>query len=319
VTENEHGPRTTPKGVRIWWDVLKCVVDEVREDQLMLAAAGIAFFGMLALVPALIALLTIFALVADAQYVRVQIEPIVSALPGGAGDLVVRQLQTAAELGRGGLTFGLLVSVVAVLWSTSTAMRALIGGINRAYDRTETRGFFRLRGLALVLTIGALVVVAVALGAITVLPVVLDLLGVAESRGWIVGTVRWLGLVVLIGAALTVLYRYAPDREHRRWRWRSAGTVSALVLWLAGSACFSIYVNGFGQYQGTYGALAGLVVLLLWLYLSSFSVLFGAEVDAVLERRRGPRAVRMPGRAARLRVAGADVVPATVEGESDDA
>ncbi|WP_116047691.1 YihY/virulence factor BrkB family protein [Amycolatopsis palatopharyngis] len=283
----QHRHQEASPGPGTWWAVAKGVVHEIREDQLMLAAAGIAFFGMLALVPALIALLTIFALVADAQYVRDQIEPIVSALPGGASDLVVRQLRSAAELGDSGLTFGLLASVVAVLWSTSTAMRALIGGINRAYDRPETRGFLRLRGLALVLTLGALVVVAIALGTVAALPVVLNVLGVPDSARWIVSAVRWLGLLVLISAALTVLYRYAPDREHRRWRWYSAGTAAAVLLWLAGSVAFSFYVEGFGRYQGTYGTLAGIVVLLLWLYLSSFSVLFGAEVDAVL--RRGPR------------------------------
>ncbi|WP_177242578.1 YihY/virulence factor BrkB family protein [Amycolatopsis marina] len=291
MTEREQ-EATTSRPLAAWRAVAKRVLDEVREDQLPLAAAGIAFFGMLALVPALIALLTIFALVADTQYVRDQIEPIMSALPGSASDLLLGQLRSAVELGRSGLTFGLLASVVAVLWSTSTAMRALIAGINRAFDQEETRGFLRLRGLALLFTVGALLVVAVALGAVAALPVVLDVLGVPESSRWMVAVARWLGLVVLIGAALAVLYRYAPDRGQGAWRWRSAGTVSALLLWLAGSALFSVYVEGFGRYQGTYGTLAGIVVLLLWLYLSSFSVLFGAEVDAVLRRGPYPR----PGR-----------------------
>ncbi|SFQ58960.1 membrane protein [Amycolatopsis arida] len=277
---------TTRARARRWWDAGKRVLREVRQDQIPLASAGVAFFGMLALVPALIGVFTVFALVADPGHVRAQITPLLNALPGAAADAMADQLSSAANLGAQGLTFGLLASVVAVLWSTSTAVRALMTATNRAFDRGETRGFLRLRGLAVLFSLGGLVVAAVVVGAVAALPLILNVLGVSEHTRWLVGLVRWVAVVVLVGGVLAVLYRYGPDRDPGDRRWLSWGILVALVVWLGGSVGMSLYVDNFGTYHGTYGALAGIVVFLLWLYLSSFAVLLGAEVDAELDRRR---------------------------------
>ncbi|PRX43692.1 membrane protein [Prauserella shujinwangii] len=276
-----------------WWRFVRRLFEEIGRDQLPLAAAGIAFFALLALVPALIALISVYALVTDPQNVRDQLQPLLSAIPGSAGGLVNRQLKSVTALGSGGLTFGLVASVFVVLSSTSTAMSAVISGLNRAFNEQETRGFLRVRALALLLTLGALVVAAVSLGALAVLPIVLNLLRVPGDTLWIVDTARWGGLVLLLGGAISVLYRFGPDREHTRRRWFSWGVFTALALWLAGSAAFAVYVENFSRYEATYGTLAALVVLLLWLYLSAFAVLVGAEVDSVRAERRaappGPR------------------------------
>ncbi len=275
---------------RRWWETVKRIVAEIGDDNVPTSAAAIAFYGLLALAPALIALLTIYSLVTDPQTVRDQLAPLVSALPDPARNIVTEQLAGATALGSRGLTFGLVGSVVALLWTTSTAMGSIIGGLTRAFDGSETRSFLRVRLLALVLTLGAIAVAAVALAAITVFPLLLEVLHVPGDSRWLVSTVRWLGLVVLLGCALAVLYRFAPNLDRARRRWFSWGVLVALAIWLAGSAAFTVYVEGFAHYHAVYGTLAGLAVLMLWLYLSAFAVLAGAEVDAELDRCRARHA-----------------------------
>lgn len=274
--------RIPPPG---WRDIAKRVFSQVQQDQLTLIAAGVAFYTMLAIFPAIIALVSIYALVADPDHVRAQLAPVVDTLPGGAGDLVVDQLRTATQLGSGGLTLGLVLSILGVLWSVSNGILALIAGVNLVYDEQETRGFLRLRVAALLLTAVALVVAAVALGLVAVFPVVLDLLGLGTLGRSLANVARWVGLTLLIGVALAALYRYGPDRDRARWRWVSWGAFIAVVLWLAASAAFSLYVSNFSNYHETYGALAGVAILLLWLYLSSFIALLGAEIDSEIEHQ----------------------------------
>lgn len=272
-------------GIRGWWASAKHVLDGIQRDQLPMAAAGIAFFALLALGPALIAVLSVFALVTDPQNVRDQLHLLLDALPGAAGEAAGEQLESVTQLGSQGLTAGLVAGAVGVLWSTSTAMHSLITGLTRAFDETETRSFLRVRGLALLFTAVTIIVVAVALGALAALPIVLNLLRVPGDVRWVIDVARWAGLVVLVGAALSVLYRFGPDRDRSLRRWFSWGVAAALALWMAGSAGLAFYTENLGRYQSTYGVFAGFIVLLLWLYESAFAVLFGAEVDAALSRR----------------------------------
>ena len=216
---------------------------------------------------------------------RAQLAPVVDTLPGGAGDLVVEQLTTATQLGSGGLTLGLALSVLGVLWSVSNGILALIAGVNLAYNEQDTRGFLRLRMVALLLTVAALVVAAVALGLVAVFPVVLDLVGLGTLGRSLANVARWVGLTLLIGVALAALYRYGPDRDRARWRWVSWGAFIAVVLWLAASAGFSLYISNFSNYHETYGTVAGVAILLLWLYLSTFIALLGAEIDSEIEHQ----------------------------------
>ncbi len=268
-----------------WRDVARRVLVQVRDDQLTLIAAGVAFYAMLATFPAIIALVSVYALVADPDQVSAQLAPVVSTLPGAAGDLVVDQLRKATQLGSGGLTLGLVLSVLGVLWSVSNGIMALIRGVNLAYDEQDTRGFLRLRASALLLTVAALVIAAIALGLVAAFPMLLDQLGLGTLGRSLANVARWVALTVLIGVALAALYRYGPDRDRARWRWVSWGALVAVVLWLASSAVFSLYVSNFSSYHETYGAIAGVAILLLWLYLSSFVALLGAEIDSEIEHQ----------------------------------
>ncbi|MPZ88479.1 MAG: YihY family inner membrane protein [Nitriliruptorales bacterium] len=266
-----------------WKDIGLRVKGQMKEDNVSLMAAGVAFYAMLAIFPALIAALTIYSLVADPAQVERQVTELTQPLPDDAASLMTGALTGAANAATGGLTIGLIVSLAAALWTASGGMNGLIGGINAAYDKRESRGFAKLRGLALLLTLGAILAGLIAIGLIAVLPALLGTIGLREVTAAVLRWARWPLLAALVMAGLAVVYRYAPDREKPQMRWVSPGAAIATVLWLIGSGLFSLYVTNFGSYEATYGALAGVIVLLLWLFLSSFVVLLGAEVNNEIE------------------------------------
>jgi membrane protein len=266
--------------------VLKRVKAEVKDDNVGLLAAGVAFYAMLAIFPAIIAVVTVYGMVADPDQVKTQIGEFAKSLPSGADELLTNQLTNVVNAGRQALSIGLVLSLLAVLWSVSSGVQGLIKSLNVIYDEKETRGFVKLRGLSLLLTVGSIVVAVIALALITVFPGVIDRLGLGQAGQLAASVARWVVLAVLVLLALGVVYRLGPDRANPRWRWVSLGAVVALVLWLLGSIGFSYYVDNFGKYNQTYGALAAVIILLLWLFLSAFAVLLGAEVNAETERQQ---------------------------------
>ena len=280
--EAEHPSEIPPRG---WLAILKRVKAEVKEDNVSLLAAGVAFYAMLAIFPAIIAVVTIYGMVAEPDQVATQVGEFAKGLPSGADQLLTQQLTNVVNAGEQALSIGLAVSLLAVLWSASSGVQGLVKSLNLVYDERETRGFVKLRGLSLLLTLGAIVVVVVALALIAVFPGVIDGLGLGQAGELAASIARWVVLALLVLTALAVVYRFAPDRANPRWRWVSWGAVVALVLWLLGSVGFSWYVDNFGKYNQTYGALASVIILLLWLFLSSFAVLLGAELDAETERQ----------------------------------
>jgi membrane protein len=265
--------------------VLKRAIRESRADNVPMLAAGVAFFAFLALVPTLIAALTLYGLVADPGEVADQMRGFSVALPPGARELITEQLSSVAA-GRGGaLTLGLVVSLLAALWGASSGTGHLMTAVNLAYDEEESRGFVKQKGIALLLTLGGIVFVLVTLLLVAGVPVVLDHLGLGTAGRVLAQVLRWLLLVAVVMVSLAVVYRVAPDRDQPRFRWVSVGAGIATVLWLVGSLVFTLYVQFFGRYNKTYGALAGVVVLLLWLYLTCYIVLLGAEINAEAERQ----------------------------------
>lgn len=288
TTGTRPGERAdTPTDIppRGWWQVLRRAFAESSADNVSILAGGVAYFSFLALFPALVAALTLYGLVADPATITRQVGALAGALPREAQPIVTGALEPLTASGGSTLGIGLVVSVLAALWSASGGTAGLISAINLAYDEDETRGFLRLRGTALALTLGAIVFVLLALGLVAVVPVLLDALALGVVGTVIAEVLRWALLVGVVVVALAVVYRVAPDRDAPRFRWVSPGAVVATVLWVAGSVAFSLYVNGFGSYDATYGALAGVVVLMLWLYLTAYIVLLGAEINAESERQ----------------------------------
>ena len=287
-TRRSHGQEAeTPTQIppRGWWQVVRRAFKESSDDHVPMLAGGVAYFAFLAIFPALIAAITLYGLIADPAEVADQVRSLAGMLPQETQPLIVNQLNAVVSTSGGALGVGLMVSLLAALWSASSATGNLIQAVNLAYDEEETRGFLKLRGIALLLTLGAVVFVLVTLTLVAVVPPLLDALSIGTAGRVVAQVVRWLLLLGMVITALAVVYRVAPDRDAPRFGWVSVGALVAAALWLIGSALFSVYVNYFGSYNRTYGALAGVVVLMLWLYLTSYIVLLGAEINAEAERQ----------------------------------
>jgi membrane protein len=267
-----------PKG---WLAIAKRTGKEVKADQVPLLAAGVAFYTLLSLFPAIIAGVSIYGLVADPETVRDQIDRLTNLLSPETATIVGQQIRQVTSGAGGALGVATVVGILTALWSASSGMKALITGVNLAYDETESRKFVKLRGLAIVLTLGAMVLLAVAGATIAGFPPIADDLPVVLQ--WVVSILRFVLLAALVVLGLAVLYRYAPDRDEPRWTWVSWGSGVATVVWVLASIGFSIYVNSFGNYNKTYGALAGIIILMFWLYLTAVIVLVGAELNTEME------------------------------------
>lgn len=252
----------------------------IREHNLTLVAAGVAFYAFLAFVPALIAFISMYGLVADPDDVTQQVEDVASALPMEVQDFLVFQLTSIIEANTAGVSITLLVAAVLALWSASGGMAALITGIHVAHEREEPKSFVAKRGKALLLTLGAIVFLSVVIFVIAAVPPLLSEAGLGTAGRVVFGIARWplLAAVMIVGIGL--LYRFSVKDSPRGWLGLvTPGAVVAMLGWLIVSAVFAVYTANFSSYSKTYGALASIVVLLLWLWLSSLLVLIGAEVD----------------------------------------
>ncbi len=267
-----------------WWDILKRTKEEMGNDHITLIAAGGAFYALLSVFPGIAAAVAIWGLVADPSGVVEQIDGFTAALPEDAAAIIHEQAVSAAE-GGGGAVLTAIVAILLGLWSASKGMKAMIEGLNVAYDEREERSFVKQVILRLTLTVTMILSVLLAAGLVVVLPGVLKAVGLPSGIELLIGFAKWALLIVgaLVGFAL--LYRFGPDRDDARWQWLTPGAFLGVVLWIAGSAAFSIYVSNFASYNETYGSLGGAIILLMWLFLTSFSVLIGAEFNAEAERQ----------------------------------
>ena len=271
-----------PKG---WLQVLKRGFGEAKVDNVPLLAAGMAYYAFLAIFPALIAAVLLYGLFANPATISQQIGNLGSALPGPVKDLITQQLTMASGSGKAG--FGAVLAILLALFSASGGMGNMMTAINTAYDEEETRGFLKKRAIALALTVGGIVFLLLVIALVAVLPAVLGVLGTSTLVTVLIQVVRWALIVVVISAALAVLYRVAPDRDAPKMRWVSVGAGIATLLWVLASIGFSLYVSLLGNsgYAKTYGALAGIVILLLWLFITSYAILLGAEINAESEEQ----------------------------------
>lgn len=275
-----------------WRDILLRVKDEQKKDNLSIVAAGVAFYSLLAIFPAIAAAVSIYGLVADTVELQRHVATLGRFLPPEAFGILNRQLGDIVAGSGGALTVAAIGGIVLALWAAAKGMKALIIALNITYDEEESRGFFKLNGLALLLTLGSILFFLFSLTMIVVIPVVLEWLGLPETMRTAISLLRWPLLAVFIMLALAALYRYAPARDEPRWQWVSWGAVIATILWLVASALFSWYASNFGKYNETYGSMGAVIILLMWFFLSAYAVLIGAEFNAEMEHQTGKDTTR---------------------------
>ncbi len=282
-----------------WKASLRRAVKEFKDDRGTLTAAGMAFYWFLAVFPALLAAVGVLGLFnADDAAVRSISKGIESALPGDAARVLTDAVGQAGAQSAGTAVVATLVGVAVALWSASAGMVAMQTGLDVAYDVGEERKFVKKRLVALALLAATAVLGGVATGLIVFGAPLGDAVrdnvpfGGAFVPVWT--ALRFaLGLVAL-ALLFATFYYLAPNRETPKWAWVSPGGVVAAVIWLLASVGFSLYVSKFGSYAETYGSLAGVVVLLLWLFLTAIAVVFGGELNAELERQSAMQAGQVP-------------------------
>lgn len=272
-------------GRRGWFAAVKRVKTEITTDHLSVVSGGVAYFGFLAIFPALAALIALYGLWFDPAEVKNQIDQLSGVVPPRAISLIEDQLVRLSAAASSTLSWSAVIAIVVALWSANKGSRALIDATNLAYDERETRSWFRMTGVSLSLTLGAIVSFIILVALIAVVPAYLPfadrLGGVFSVLSWL----RWPLLAALVLFALAVVYRVAPDRKPPRWNWVTPGSILATLLLVAASAGLSFYVSNFGNFDKTYGSFGAVAILMLWMYVSAFVVLLGAELNHELERR----------------------------------
>jgi membrane protein len=280
-----HAEKPTQIPWRGWKQILKRAWAEHKADNMPIIAGGVAFFGFLSIFPALIALISIYGLVASPESVEQQVKDLSAQLPDSAANLIGEQLKSIVDNSGSALSIGLVVSILGALWSASGGVGNMITAVNLAYDEVEARNFVKLKLTSLALTVGAILFVLVTFGLVAVVPSVIEALPLGVVGTILAQIARWVLLLAVFAGSLAVLYRVAPDRDAPRFSWVSLGAVIVTVIWALVSVAFAVYVNNFGSYDKTYGTIAGVIVLMLWLYLTCYLVLLGAEINSETEHQ----------------------------------
>ena len=261
-------------------------VHNIGNHDTSLLAAGVAFYALFALFPALAAATWIFGLLANPTTVHHQLNNLRDVVPAEAWQLIDQQLTTLASKS---VSFSLagIISLLVAIYSARTAASSMMGALNVVYGIAENRGFIKTNTIAILFTVLAIVILLLAVGVLVVAPILFNFVGLNSFASEIIRYARWPALAVVMILALTMVYRYGPNRDRARWKWLTWGSATATVIWLIASFGFSWYVSAFNSYDKVYGSIGAVVILLFWFWITSFCGLLGAELDNVIERRRG--------------------------------
>ena len=271
---------------RGWKDVFWRTVEEISADRSLLIAGGVVFYGQLATVPAITALVSMYGIFTPASTINAQLSFLADVMPAGAYQLISDQIVRIAGNSDGKLTLAFILGLGIALWSANAGVKAVFDALNVVYDEDEKRGWIKLNAISLSFTFAGVVVLILILGAVVALPLVLAFVGFAaqQQAGWL-PLLRWPVMFALVVLGLSVLYRHGPSRRHAKWRWVSVGSVFAALSWIALSVAFSWYLSKFADYNATYGSLGAVIGLMMWMWISTAVVLIGAELNSEIEHQ----------------------------------
>ncbi|GAA4314836.1 YihY/virulence factor BrkB family protein [Pontixanthobacter gangjinensis] len=268
-----------------WKDIGKRVWREMKLDHVQIVSAGVAFYFFLSIFPTIVAAISIYSLVLEPSQIEAQIARLDLFLPEKAFSIITDFLQPIIQQDREGIGWGMVVSILVSIWSANKGTNALFQGVNIAYDELDDRNFFKKNLITLLFTLGGLVLGLLSILVIIFFPLLIDQFGLPAQIENILNWIRWVILGFFLITALSMVYRIAPNRRSPRFRWVSWGALLGTLLWLAGSILFSWYVSNFGSYDDLYGSFAAVAILMLWLFLTAFIVLMGAEINSEMEHQ----------------------------------
>ena len=268
-----------------WQDILWRTYAKINKNRLLLVAAGVVFYSLLALFPAIAAFVSLYGLFADPSTIDSQVSALSTVLPGGAVDIVHEELKRLTAHRSSSLSLGLIVGTLVALWSANAGTKAIMDALNVAYGVEEKRSFFRLTLVSLLYTLLAVASLMAAFGAVVVVPIILGQLGLGAVASTLVSILRWPILIALVVIGLAAVYRYLPCRPEPQWRWITPGSAFAALAWLISSLLFSWYIANFGNYNATYGSLGAAIGMMTWMWISMIVILVGAQLNAEIEQQ----------------------------------
>ena len=267
----------------VFWDTYNAM----SADRLLAVAAGVVFYALLAIFPATTALVSSYGLFAPASAIQDTLSGLANVLPAGGISIVQEQIARIVSQ-PSGLSIGFIVGLLIALWSANAGVKAMIDALNVIEGRSERRTFVHLNLLSLTMTLGAIVFLMLAVGAVVAFPLLMSTLGLKDFTATTTWLIRWPLLFALMTGSLTLFYRFGPNRDRAPRYWLSPGSMVAALLWLAGSAALSFYLSNFADYNATYGSLGAAIGLMMWMWLSTIVVLLGAQLDIVIDRNLPP-------------------------------
>lgn len=266
-----------------WKQIMLRVKDRIEEDNLTIVGAGVAFYAFLAIFPAIMALLSIYGLAVDPQQAEQQISRLSGMMPEEAFSVINERVENFLSTSGSALGWGTALGILISLWSANAGTKSLFKGIDIAYETKNERGFIKQNALTLLFTLGAIVTLLISMALIVIFPAIVNTFGLPGNIESLVSWLRWPLLAGIVIFVISLIYKYAPDRKTPKFKWVLVGASLATVLWLIASLGFSFYVSNFGNYGEMYGSISAVVILLLWLFLTSFIILLGAEVNSATE------------------------------------
>jgi membrane protein len=288
-----------------WYDIAKRTYFEVDRDRVLAVAAGVTFYGLLALFPALAAFVSLYGLIASPDTVIKHLSALTTVMPADGYELIQEQALKLTAQGGSKLGLSLIISLALSIWSANAGMKAMFDALNVAYGEDEKRGFVKLNLMSLAFTAGVLLFAVLGGFAVIAIPLLLERLYLGSIAEPMIQIGRWPVLIVMLAAGLAALYRFGPSRDQAQWRWVSPGAVVAVLVWMAASLAFSWYVANFEDYDKTYGTVGAVIGLMMWMWISATIILVGAELNAESERQTDEDTTRGPPAPIGLR--GADV------------
>jgi membrane protein len=277
---NERSPSVWSITGEQWRAIFWRVYQQLNDDRLLAVAAGVVFYGLLAIFPAITAFVSLYGLFADPVTVGNHLAAIREVIPTGGYDILEQQVNRTAEGGRTQLGLATIAGLAVALWSANAGTKAIIDALNVVYGVKERRSFVKLTLVAFAFTFGAIAVLMLAVSGVVVVPIALSYLGVGFIGQF--EFLRWPLMLLLVLFALSVLYRLGPNHEITRAPWFSFGALVAAVLWLAVSALLSWYLSNFSNYNAVYGSLGAVIGMMMWMWVSTIVVLLGGELDAAI-------------------------------------
>ena len=268
-----------------WKDIFWRVYASVNDNRLLAVAAGVVFYSLLAIFPAIAAFVSLYGLIADASTIDSHLSLAAGIFPAGAVDILHEQITRLTAKSDAKLGLGFITGLAVALWSANAGMKAIIDALNVVYDEKEKRSFVKLNLLSLLFTLIAILSLMIALAAVVIAPIIFSAVGLSSLLSLAIVVLRWPLLLVLAAVALAAIYRYGPSRTEARWQWLSVGSAAAAIGWLITSVLFSWYIAHFGAYNATYGSLGAAVGMMMWMWISAIVILLGGELNAEIEHQ----------------------------------